>query len=300
MNLRQMEVFHAVMKVGSVTGAAKLLNVSQPAISTILKHCERQLNITLFNRSGGRLQPTPEAQTIYADIANIFQRVETINRAVQDLAEGRLGHISVAATFSVANGPLAAAVAKFLKTRPSVRVSIQALPTVQVVDRVSRREADFGLGFAPVQDPAVTSTLLASAPIACIMPADHPLARQTEVRIEQMAGQDIITYASNTPIGAPVEAAFDAAKVAFSRRIQVNYAMTAFVLAAHGVGLALVEPFLFRAASNPSLIVRPIVPAIEVRTMLIEPVGRPQTQTGKELIKLVKAEMQNPGGAPSK
>ncbi|MDQ8731976.1 LysR family transcriptional regulator [Bradyrhizobium sp. LHD-71] len=292
MNLRQMEVFHAVMKVGSVTGAAKLLNVSQPAVSTILRHCERQLNITLFNRAGGRLQPTPEAHIIFADVANIFQRVETVNRSLMDLAAGRLGHISVAATFAVANGPLAVAVAKFLKTRPSVRISIQALPTVQVVDRVSQREADFGLGFAPIKNPDVAATLLATAPIACIMPVDHPLARQNEIKIDQLAGYDIITYASNTPIGTPVEAAFAAAKIKFARRIQVNYAMTAFVLAAQGAGLALVEPFLFRTASNPLLVVRPIHPTIEVRTMLIEPIGRPQTQVAKELIKLVRSEMK--------
>ena len=121
MNLRQMEVFHAIMRAGSVTGAARLLNVTQPAVSTVLRHCESQLRVKLFDRIGGRLHPTPEAHAIYPDIANIFQRVETVTRVTQDLVGGRLGHITVAATFSAANGPLASAVAEFTRKRTSTR-----------------------------------------------------------------------------------------------------------------------------------------------------------------------------------
>ncbi len=52
MNLRQLEVFHAIMSTGSVTGAARKLNVTQPAVSTVLKHCEQQLQMRLFVRNG--------------------------------------------------------------------------------------------------------------------------------------------------------------------------------------------------------------------------------------------------------
>ncbi len=65
MNLRQMEVFHAIMRSGSVTGAARQLNVSQPAISATLRHCEAQLGMKLFERAGSGLQPTPEAHAIF-------------------------------------------------------------------------------------------------------------------------------------------------------------------------------------------------------------------------------------------
>jgi DNA-binding transcriptional LysR family regulator len=59
MNLRQLEVFHAIMSAGSVTGAARLLKISQPAVSAVLKHTEQQMKLKLFERVAGRLQPTP-------------------------------------------------------------------------------------------------------------------------------------------------------------------------------------------------------------------------------------------------
>ena len=294
MNLRQMEVFHAIMRAGSVTGAARLLNVTQPAVSTVLRHCEAQLRVKLFDRTGGRLHPTPEAQAIYPDIANIFQRVDAVTRITQDLVGGRLGQITVAATFAAANGPVARAVARFVQTRPAVRVAIHALPSVQVIDRVARREADFGLCFAPVQDPAVEAELLKASDIACIMPRDHKLAALDTIPIEALEGQDIITYAPHTPIGKPVEEAFGAAGIELNRRVQVNYSTTAFLLAAQGAGIAMVEPLLLNSDSMPSLVARPIRPRIEVRIMLIHAVGRPPAKTGTKLVELIREEIAGP------
>lgn len=296
MNLRQMEVFHAVMRAGSATGAAKLLNITQPAVSTILRHCEAQLRIRLFERVGGRLRPTPEAEAVYPDIANIFKRVDTVSRITADLAGGRLGNITIAATFAIANGPLAAAVTGFLREKPEARVAIHALPSVQVIERVARREADFGLGFGPVGEPSVEGRRLAGAEVACIMPRDHPLAERDAVDIASLGGHDIITYAPHTAIGVPLERAFREAGIEPARRVQVNYSMTAFILAAQGAGVALVEPFLLPSASIPNLVVRPLRPVIRVESFLIQPVGRPLTMSARLLVDRLGAEIERTYG----
>ena len=74
MNLRHLEVFHAIMQAGSVTGAAHLLNVTQPAVSNVLRHAEQQMKFRLFERVAGRLQPTPEARDLFPDVQEIFGR----------------------------------------------------------------------------------------------------------------------------------------------------------------------------------------------------------------------------------
>ena len=61
LTLRQLEVVYAILRAGSVTGAAGYLNVSQPAVSNVLRHTEQQLKFKLFERIGGRLNVTPEA-----------------------------------------------------------------------------------------------------------------------------------------------------------------------------------------------------------------------------------------------
>lgn len=65
MNLRQLEIFGAVMSTGTTVGAANLLNVSQPAVSQMILHMEDQLKFELFHRQRGRLVPTQEAELLF-------------------------------------------------------------------------------------------------------------------------------------------------------------------------------------------------------------------------------------------
>lgn len=65
MRIKHVEVFHAVMLTGSVGAAAKLLHVTQPAITQTLQHAELQLGYALFTRQKRRLVPTREAQALY-------------------------------------------------------------------------------------------------------------------------------------------------------------------------------------------------------------------------------------------
>ena len=68
MRLRHIEVFNAIMLTGSVSAAARLINITQPAVSRTLQHAELQLGFPLFQRAKGRLTPTTEALTLYPHI----------------------------------------------------------------------------------------------------------------------------------------------------------------------------------------------------------------------------------------
>lgn len=291
MNLRQMEIFHAIMTAGSVTGAARLLNVTQPTVSTVLRNCEDQLKFKLFDRVGGRLQPTPEAEAIYPDIASIFEKVDIVSGRIQQAVRGRSESISVIGTFSMANGPIAAAAAVFLNKRPMCRISIQALPRRQVVERVARHEVDLGVAFAPINDPGLDVELLAKAEIPCILPIEHALAAHDEIKLADLAHYEIITYAPGTAIGTAVEEAFKKAQITPKKRVQVDYSLTAFVLASRGAGIALVEPSMLASAGLPTLISRPLRPRLVVNTMLFTPRGRVPSKAVAEFRRILKAEI---------
>ncbi|HZG47457.1 MAG TPA: LysR family transcriptional regulator, partial [Allosphingosinicella sp.] len=75
MNLRHIEIFHAVYVNGSVSAAARALNVSQPSVSKMLRHAESLLGFQLFQRTNGGLVPTADAHTLFADVSEIQDRV---------------------------------------------------------------------------------------------------------------------------------------------------------------------------------------------------------------------------------
>ena len=75
MNARQIEVFRTIMRLGTLTGAAQALNVSQPALSQLLLHAEDRLGYKLFRRLRGRLVPTPEALQLYPEAERLHRDI---------------------------------------------------------------------------------------------------------------------------------------------------------------------------------------------------------------------------------
>jgi DNA-binding transcriptional LysR family regulator len=277
MNLRQLEVFHAIMVTGSVTAAAGLLNVSQPAVSAVLKHCESRLKIKLFVRAGGRLQPTREAEALFPDVAAVFGRLDAIGRLTNDLVGGRMGTLSIAAAFPIANGYLAKAVASFASSRPNVRCSLQSLTSPQVLDRVINREVELGVVHEPVISPMVETEELMSWSLGCVVPEDHPLARFDEIHVRDLASYPIITYLPQVVFRPYIDRAFSQAGIAPSIVMQVSIALTGLMLARFGAGVAIVDTMLIDTIGIPGLAARPLVPQIQAKTLLLRGKSVPQS-----------------------
>src|SRR5471032_3000145 len=85
LNLRQIEVFRAIMLSGSISGASKLLYVSQPAVSRLISYTEQRLGLMLFQRIKGRLYPTPEARRLFTEVNVVYQGVQRVNEVADDL-----------------------------------------------------------------------------------------------------------------------------------------------------------------------------------------------------------------------
>lgn len=269
MNLRQLEVFHAIMLTGSVTAAARKLNVSQPAVSAVLRHCEQQLQMPLFTRKGARLTPTPEALTLYPDVAAIFDRVVAVDRLSEDLRGGLQGTLSIAACFPEANGIVAQAVATFMQQRPDVRVSLYAVSSPDVQHKVVNREVDLGIAYGPVVHSEVETETLFRSSIACVLRRDHPLSRQTSIRVSQLKSERIITYLNQSWMRSYVNRAFSDANVVPNLCAQVSVSLAGMMLARHGAGIAVVEPLLLSALELPDLVARPLDPNIDVSTLAL-------------------------------
>src|SRR5687767_13177504 len=102
MNLRQIEAFRAVMTAGTVRGAAELLRVSEPAVSKLLSTAERRTGLRLFDRSKGRLVPTPEAHALHREVDFLWRRVERVRDTVQALSNPSAAGLSLSVSPSLA------------------------------------------------------------------------------------------------------------------------------------------------------------------------------------------------------
>jgi DNA-binding transcriptional LysR family regulator len=270
-NLRQIEVFYAVMRTGSVTEAAGLLNVTQPAVSTSLKQLENRLRLKLFDRSGGRLQATPEAKALLPDVTEIFGRLGAVERFSQDLAGGSRGVLSIAATPPLCDGFVAKAVASFVAERRAVKVNLQALPSPVVVDRVINREVDLGVVYEPVVSSAVKTEEVSRTVIGCILPRGHALARRTAVQVRDLVPYEVVTYLPQALLRPFVDRALNEGSAGLRITVETGTSATAIMLAAHGAGIAVIETALFLARPVPGFVMRPLEPRVEIKSLLLRP-----------------------------
>jgi len=284
-NFRHLEVFHAIMRTGSITAAARSLHVSQPAVSEMLKQAESRMKIQLFERTGGRLIPTAEARALFPDVAAVFGRLDAVDRQVQDLAGGRLGNLSLAAAFPIANGYLTKAVANFLQSRPSVQVALQSLTSPQVAERVAIGEAELGLAYNYESlGKAVEAEVLVHSAIACVLPETHPLAKYEEIDLKDLTPYPIITYLPQAVLRGYVDRALADAGVAPVVSVQVSLSLTGIMMSYYGAGIALVEPYLLTSLTFPGLVARPLRPYIGLKTLLIRAAGASRSLVANEFV----------------
>jgi DNA-binding transcriptional LysR family regulator len=145
MRLRYIELFHAVLTTGSLTGAAKLLNISQPAASKALQHAEDKLGFALFSRVRGRLQPTPQAMLLRDRIEKIIQDVHELQRLTTNMGQPGSSPLRVTCTPTLAQVLLPAAIVLLRKAFPDAVIELSTQHSAAMCESLTLRETDIGL-----------------------------------------------------------------------------------------------------------------------------------------------------------
>ena len=170
MRLRHIEVFHAVMQTGSVSKAAELLGVSQPAASKVLSHAESALGFRLFERIKGRLRPTAEAALLFVEVEKIQEdmgQVRSLAYNLQRRPEGRL-HIGCLPSLALSITPRA--VNAFRKLHPTLTCQIETGHIDGLVRSLRSRQIDLALTFAPSEHAGIRLQTLGEVELAYLGP----------------------------------------------------------------------------------------------------------------------------------
>jgi DNA-binding transcriptional LysR family regulator len=275
LHLRHLEIIRTVAKAGSEAAAARLLNVSQPAVSRMLRQVETELGFALFKREHGRLSVTNEARALLPEVTKVFDAFETTLRLAGDIGAGRTGMVTIAATPTLATSILPHAIRRFRETRERVQLVIHTLPNHEVIDRVASVRADIGLVLVPPRDTMVESRDLGAVDLVCVLPAGHALSALPALNIAQLADSPLISFNGSRPIGALVESAFAQAGHKRTIDIEVAHSATACALVRAGLGIAILDRFALMDDQFPSLETRPLVPGLQVIARLLQPRDRP-------------------------
>ncbi len=294
MTLKQLEALHAILKAGSITGAAHKLHVTQPAISAALKYAEQDLQLTLFERIGGKLQPTPEALALQPDLEEIFGRVDSLHRTARNLRDGRAGQLVIATSPTLVDALLPRAIARLRQLSPAVNVIVHSLPTPLAVERVARREADMGIVYAPIADSGVDSEPLMHTEMACVVPIGHALARKRQITPSDLTGESVISLGATTRLGQLINQGCHKAGVTGPPiAIEASSSHAACLMVSEGAGIALVDRLMSISQKFDDLKFIAFKPRIRVSLRLIFPRQRARSRATLQLA----AQLRHHAGA---
>jgi DNA-binding transcriptional LysR family regulator len=302
LNLRHIEAFRAVMVAGSVVAAARLLNVTQPGVSRTIGLLELRLGYPLFERRGRRLVPTPEAEALHREIEPLYSGLERIGAVAQDLRFQRAGALRVATLPALAQGLVPRAIARFLQSRPQVKVFAQSLPSRQIAELVSTRQFDVGVVELPLSRPAIEIEPLHTSRSMAVLPARHPLAARKVISVKDLDGERLVVLSQHSYVRYLIDDAFSTAGTAPQVVIETPSSSMACALVAAGAGITLVSRWTAEPFAGPEIEVRPVKETIEWRYGLIYPEAQPRMALaaafGEDLRALMAAQLDAPARPP--
>lgn len=292
MRLRHIEVFNAVMLTGSVSGAARLINVTQPAVSRILQHAQLQLGFALFQRAKGRLLPTSEALTLYPHIERLFAQLDDVQRLAANLKAGDSAkELRVLTVLALSYEILPHAIKLFRVKHPDVAITIKALHSPQIVAALVLQEADVGFLFSPVVHSALAQEHLADGRMVCIAPKGMLSTRflkRGHISLTDLAKLDkvpVIGLDAQDPVCRVLSQASREAGVGLTFNLTVQTYHSALALAHHGLGVALVDTCTAASADLSRVDVLDLQPLLPVPIKALLPAGKPGSVAVRSFVK---------------
>ena len=258
MNLRQIEVFRAVMQAGSVTAPAGRRFVAQPGVSRRRALVDLQWGGALLPRRKGRLHATAEAETLYAQIERVYGGVREIDDCARSLRQGQGLVLRVLCSPSLGLALVPRAMAETAARFPGARFTLEAQLAREMAGLLMRGQADLGLSNVPIDHPGLQAQAVGRWHLSCAFPAGHVFESRGELTPPDILAEPLIAFGADTPQGRAIADWCRQSGLEPKSRIEVRSGPAACALAASGAGVAVVDSLTAQAWRDPGLRFRPV------------------------------------------
>jgi DNA-binding transcriptional LysR family regulator len=291
MRLRHIEVFHAVYTSGSITGAAKLLNVSQPSISKVLAHAEQQLGFALFERHKGRIVPTREADRLIENVNDVYRDINELRRVSKNLGSAESGVVRFAMTPALGIDVIPSAIASYLALHPDTMFEVETLHQHQVVRALREMRVDFGVVFSPPVSPGIRIDHLAKAEFVVIANKSLGPAKSGKLTIQDLKGMDFVNLNVRSPLGQILATRIESSDIRLHTVANVETYQMAKALVAHGAGVALIDEITARSSGHDQVEAFYLDPPLPFEIAILHTVSDPFSVITQRFIRHLKTEI---------
>lgn len=289
MRIRQLECFRTLMIHGTMTRAAELLGISQPAISSTIANLEHETGLKLFVRKGGRLQPTPEARLFFVEAERALEAVEKTHRIAKEIRTGKRGHLAIAAYASISINLLPRLMAEFAKERPGLQLKIITRNSQSVRELMSTQQFDLAIAELPLDYPTSNMEVI-SYECQCMVPVGHPLAALDVITPADLDGVPFVSLFKGDPIYQQLAMAFSAYGASWNVVAETEFFSTACELVCAGMGVGIIDPVVSLPFTG-NLVLKPFSPPIKYEIALLLPTQEEPSQLVREFVRFLRQHL---------
>lgn len=274
-NLRHIEIFHAVMTAGNLTEAARLLHTSQPTVSRELARFEKVLGLKLFERARGRLHPTVQGLRLFEEVQRSWYGLDRIVSAAESLREFRQGELSIVCLPVFSQSLLPALIQPFLARYPDVSLNIVPQESPLLEEWLSAQRHDLGLT-ETLHTPAGTERIeLFSLDEVCVLPPGHPLAEKPVLTPQDFQGENYISLSRTDSYRQLLDTLFTEHDVKRRMVVETHSASSVCAMVRAGAGLSVVNPLTALDYAASGVVVRRFSLSVPFTVSLVRPIHRP-------------------------
>ncbi|MGO1118959.1 LysR substrate-binding domain-containing protein [Rhodovibrionaceae bacterium A322] len=291
-NLRELEIFRAMIEARKTTAAAQRLGISQPAVSRALASLEARMGRLLFERDSGRLVPTVEALALNKELESLFDVLARINQSSWEDAPRE--PLRVAAPPTYAHCVLQPLLSAYMHENPDQLISLDINATDRLVQSVAECHSEIGFTDASITHRGVVMDCFRETDAVCVMPAGHHLEEKEIVRVEDLEGERFIISTRRHSVRGFLDRIFREAGVerVVTFEAATSLAMCDFIRDGHGV--AIMNPFpILDQLDDGQLVVRPFKPTLVYRSCFIINADVPLTGAARGFIQFVRQRIPN-------
>ena len=236
---QHMPVFNSIYKTGSVTAAAKLLNVSQPSVSKVLAHAEQQLGFRLFERIKMKLVPTPEANILFKHTSVMEDVLIDINQISERLTEFPVDRVRVSCTPSLGIDFLPNAIAEFKVLNPNVDFEISTLHYSYLRNNIKDTSLDLAIAQDQIEDEEIGIIDIKKGTFVILEPLNVDRKKLPFIKLS-----------INSPIGRKLNKYIEKEKLNIQSSITSDNFQMAASLVNNGIGYTILDEYTAKACQS--------------------------------------------------
>ncbi len=260
-DMRTLEAFTAVVSCGSMTGAAQMLQISQPAVTRMIRDLEKRVGFDLFERNGPKISPTEKGMLFFEESTRVIANVTHLTDRAHAIRDGRIAAIDIVATPTMSAGLVASILSRIKNILPDF-IHVETTNAERVVHALRQRTADLGFSAFPLEHERLVCLERFDSNLVALVQEGGPHDIPEPLCLTVFSNERLATVGNSYRIRRAINRSLDNQGVIPASEFVTNSSINAAMAARAGLGIGICDPVTAYGVPISGVSIRPLAQPI--------------------------------------